>query len=495
MSPNVGSVNRKTTDKIVKFCFQCSVQDKCEMCEKRFNMDRGSEDTSPLSTCYQLETDITCLFSERSPDMIADIGCPISLIGIKDEEVFKKSLSQFQQVNLITQKVDEKFNFGPSGPYRCKRRLLFPICDEDKDMLAEVAVVDAKVPMLLGNNLLRPLGATIQLFKTGNGVLTLNDVEIRMKETRGGHYTLKVGDLGKLCEKSQDVDVRNSSKYSRCKLCGNIFKESGGLKKNMERNHKSQDFGETLVVNDNLRSILKKTKISAHKEKEADILKDIEGENSVEKVIKDCNTLLNGSSSDREKKVILAIKNLAKLSQEKKTVTGGNCDETTNNENEFDHHIGDNHEENQINNDIFLSHHAEQFDAEQIELDPVIWNVLFSDNDGKELSIEEEKEILKLHRYFAHRSGRKLWENVFLPAGRFTGKKRLVLKFLEKCEICKKHKRSPPRPKVGLPKAKDVNEVVSIDLKILKKRGKKDIGILYIHDELSKLIKGKVVND
>ena len=84
---------------------------------------------------------------------------------------------------------------------------------------------------------------------------------------------------------------------------------------------------------------------------------------------------------------------------------------------------------------------------------------------------------------------------MFLPAGRFTGKKRLVLKFLEKCEICKRHKRSPPRPKVGLPKAKDVNEVVSIDLKILKKSGKKDIGILYIHDEFSKLIKGKVVND
>ena len=55
MSPNVGSVNRKTTDKIVKFCFKCSVQDKCETCEKRFNMDRGSEDTSPISTYYQLD--------------------------------------------------------------------------------------------------------------------------------------------------------------------------------------------------------------------------------------------------------------------------------------------------------------------------------------------------------------------------------------------------------------------------------------------------------
>ena len=58
MSPNVGSVNRKTTDKIVKFCFQCSVQNKCEKCEKRFDDDGGSEKASLLTTCYQLEKDI-----------------------------------------------------------------------------------------------------------------------------------------------------------------------------------------------------------------------------------------------------------------------------------------------------------------------------------------------------------------------------------------------------------------------------------------------------
>ena len=127
-------------------------------------------------------------------------------------------------------------------------------------------------------------------------------------------------------------------------------------------------------------------------------------------------------------------------------------------------------------------------------MDPIVWAALFSD-DEKDLTEAEEKEILKLHRYFAHRSGSKLWENLFQPAGKFKGKKNYVLNFLDQCEICKKHKRSPSKPKVGLPKAKDVNEVVSIDLKILKKSGKKEIGILYLHDEFSKLIKGKVIND
>ena len=46
-----------------------------------------------------------------------------------------------------------------------------------------------------------------------------------------------------------------------------------------------------------------------------------------------------------------------------------------------------------------------------------------------------------------------------------------------------------------MPKSKDVNEIVSLDLKILKKTGNKEIGILFIHDEFSKMIKGQVIND
>jgi hypothetical protein len=118
-----------------------------------------------------------------------------------------------------------------------------------------------------------------------------------------------------------------------------------------------------------------------------------------------------------------------------------------------------------------------------------------SEDDSEELTQEEEKEILKLHKYFAHRNARKLWDNLLQPSGRMKGKKRLVVEFLDKCEVCRKYKRTPSRPKVGLPKAKDVNDVVSIDLKILKKSGNKEVAILYLHDEFSKLIKGHVVND
>ena len=237
------------------------------------------------------------------------------------------------------------------------------------------------------------------------------------------------------------------------------------------------------------KTALKEQKVSSESLKQAEIVKDIEGENCIEKVIIDCNTLLNGSKSKREKKIILTMKNLALLTKEE------NCDKTLTNSEEFRTHKDDAHEEKHSTNNIFMVHHEENIDNDEIEFDSNLWDVLLAGTDEKELTEEEEKEVLKLHRYFAHRSGRKLWENLFQPAGKLKGKKKMILKFLDKCEVCKKHKRSPPRPKVGLPKAKDVNEVVSIDLKILKKTGKKEIGILYLHDEFSKLIKGKVIND
>ena len=71
----------------------------------------------------------------------------------------------------------------------------------------------------------------------------------------------------------------------------------------------------------------------------------------------------------------------------------------------------------------------------------------------------------------------------------------MVLEFLNQCEVCSKYKKTPPRPRVAMAKSKDVNEIVSMDLKILKKSGKKEIGILYLHDEFSKLIKGQVIDD
>ena len=111
---------------------------------------------------------------------------------------------------------------------------------------------------------------------------------------------------------------------------------------------------------------------------------------------------------------------------------------------------------------------------------------------GLALTADEMSHVDKTHRYFGHRSGRRIWE-LFAKADRLKGKRKEVLELIESCKICSQMKKSPPRPRVGLPVANDFNEVVGMDLKVLNKA--KGEYILWIVDLFSKLIKGKFITD
>ena len=70
------------------------------------------------------------------------------------------------------------------------------------------------------------------------------------------------------------------------------------------------------------------------------------------------------------------------------------------------------------------------------------------------LNDDEENQLLKAHKYFGHRSGRKIWE-LFAKSGKLRGKKQAALAIIDKCKVCSQYKKSPPRPRVGLPVAND----------------------------------------
>ena len=105
------------------------------------------------------------------------------------------------------------------------------------------------------------------------------------------------------------------------------------------------------------------------------------------------------------------------------------------------------------------------------------------------LEDDEKTEVSKVHRYFGHRNGRKIWE-LFAKAGKLKKKKKAVLELLEKCQICRKLKKTPPRPRIGMPVANTFNEVVALDLKVLNKNGEY---ILWMIDMFTKAIKGKYI--
>jgi hypothetical protein len=105
---------------------------------------------------------------------------------------------------------------------------------------------------------------------------------------------------------------------------------------------------------------------------------------------------------------------------------------------------------------------------------------------------DEEKQVEKVHRYFGHRSSRRIWE-LFAKANKLRGKKQAVLEVIENCKTCSEFKKSPPRPKVGLPVANDFNEIVGLDLKVVS--SSKCEYILWMVDMFSKMIKGKYIKN
>ena len=437
----------------------CDVGFKCKFCDRTFDKKR------PLKTTafHQIKKDLTTFDGDKAK-MIVDLGCPNSVLGVCDVETFRKCLSHFQQENMEMLDVDEKFKFGPSGPYKCSKKMRIPIGTEKNTLWVTVAIVDAKIPMLLGNNILKPLEAKIELFSTGNGVVVLEDEEIDLEETGAGHYTVRVSDLGKLCKMPTAFD---------CFDCELEFRSRTDLKRHMDRKHVGMDtYSSTLKCKDcdknfktfTSRSIHRRMKhgihdndmqvyhsyacdgcdevfrskrgLSTHKEtkhevrkpiksamkvkprssstKHDQIMKDIEGELSFEKINKDLNTMMNSSPSNREKKMIKLMRDIATL-----RLSCDKCEQENDRESHIQNHEYEEHShQNKETETIFLSHHAEEIDDSEIELDPIIWAVFLNADDAKELTAEEKKEVLKLHKYFAHRNAKKLWDNMFLPAGR-----------------------------------------------------------------------------
>ena len=70
--------------------------------------------------------------------------------------------------------------------------------------------------------------------------------------------------------------------------------------------------------------------------------------------------------------------------------------------------------------------------------------------------------------------------------------RQILKKVVGICNLCRQFKKTPPRPRVAMPKAVSVNEVVSLDLKE-KRECKKHI--LYGICEFSSFMFGEVIKD
>ena len=101
---------------------------------------------------------------------------------------------------------------------------------------------------------------------------------------------------------------------------------------------------------------------------------------------------------------------------------------------------------------------------------------------------EKEAMIHKLHRQFAHPSAKSL-KAIMNNADALDDEcEKLIDDISKKCEVCKRYKKTPSRPVVCLPLAKQFNDVVAMDL---KQYG--DVYFLHFIDLFTRFSKSKVI--
>ena len=121
---------------------------------------------------------------------------------------------------------------------------------------------------------------------------------------------------------------------------------------------------------------------------------------------------------------------------------------------------------------------------------------IFLSSEG-ESHVEKQlskKDVDRIHHYFGHLRPFKVRE-LIKDAGKLTKEVEEYIEDLKSCEPCLLHKNKVPRPKISLPRAKDFNEMVTVDLKENTRYPTAPKFILYIVDSFSRFIRACFIKD
>ena len=138
--------------------------------------------------------------------MIVDSGCPRSLMGLKEYE----KLKQEYETEVLNFKEHEKFRFGPSKSYTSGSKVRVPMRIGDSEFCVDFFTVDANIPILIGNDFLKPMGGSINIGEKQLEIKKL-DKMIKMIETPGGHFVIPVKHA--VIEKATNKKINAAKEY------------------------------------------------------------------------------------------------------------------------------------------------------------------------------------------------------------------------------------------------------------------------------------------
>ena len=126
-------------------------------------------------------------FSHHGQFMIVDCGCPRSIMGVKE---YSKLKEHYHTEKLDTK--NESFRFGPSQIYKSEFKVNFPMNVGGTNIEAQFFVVEGdNIPILLGNDIMEPLGGSIDM-KDKKLVLKKLNKEVSLLKSPGGHFVIPI---------------------------------------------------------------------------------------------------------------------------------------------------------------------------------------------------------------------------------------------------------------------------------------------------------------
>ena len=108
-------------------------------------------------------------------------------------------------------------------------------------------------------------------------------------------------------------------------------------------------------------------------------------------------------------------------------------------------------------------HQLVKFEQVTIDFDEESINFLKEEDDA----VVSESAIRKMHKILNHKSKEQM-NHAYSNTGKMTPQvRKWIDRVVRICKICKRNKKSKSKPTVAIPRAKDFNSVVVVDLKIV----------------------------
>ena len=135
--------------------------------------------------------DIVCLATAipKEDSVLIDCACPTTVAGEQWIMAFIQKLSPEDKKRVKLEKSERMFKFGGGEKRKSKCLLEFPCNLGGKNIRLRSEVIDAEIPLLLGNNSLEKADAVLHI---GQKKAEIFGETLEMKKTDSGHYSLSI---------------------------------------------------------------------------------------------------------------------------------------------------------------------------------------------------------------------------------------------------------------------------------------------------------------